>query len=129
MRRGLFRLGAAAVLVAAGCGAAPAPSFGPGTLISIDSPAASGCGGGPGTPNRISTAFALDHARDIWLHVPRFGIAPELETDAPAVVVVMPGPVMIPTTGHGNGRANNAVCVKIGGVPNIYTDVDMTGAS
>ena len=118
-----------ALLVAAGCGATPAATFGPGTLISVDDPATGGCGGGPGTPNRISIAFTLDHAREIWLHFPMFARAPELETDAPAVVVVMPGPVMIRTTGHADPNASNAVCVKVGGVPNIYTNVDMSGAN
>jgi hypothetical protein len=119
---GARRLALLAAVFVAGCARPAAAS--PTKAIAIDSLLVGDCAAGP--PNRIGSAFTLDHARDLWLVFPRFK-APELEVDAPAVVVVMPDPVLLPTT-VGRNRASNAICVKVDGVPNIYTDIDMTGS-
>jgi hypothetical protein len=78
-------------------------------------------------------AFPLDHARDIWSHLPKFGQAPELDVDQPAFVAVYSGPVNIRFTGNPRAGAlgapvTNLVCVVVNGSPNYYPGVDLTGA-
>ena len=74
----------------------------------------------------------MQHARDIWQHIPGFLKAPELERDDPAFVVVADRPVFLPTTGGDLGGAGrprvadaDVVCVAIKGEPTYYTSVDL----
>ena len=89
-----------------------------------------GCGGPVGN---VRVAFDLDHARDLWAHIPGFLGAPELEVDAPAQVVVYDGPVQVdgpgrprlPNSSAGPRKVSNVVCVAIAGEPTYYVSVDL----
>jgi hypothetical protein len=94
-----------------------------------------------GPQGKVLVAFDMTRARDLWLHIPGFLKAPELETDDPAHVVVYDGQVRLATTGSDlNGGSaggaaaaasrsqliDNVVCVAIAGVPTYYSSVDLT---
>jgi hypothetical protein len=84
-----------------------------------------------GPEGKVAVSFDLEHARDIWGHIPGFKKAPELEVDSPAHVVVYEGPVIWSTGGNPMAEDNpdeetNVVCVAIGDVPIYYTSVDLT---
>jgi hypothetical protein len=85
------------------------------------------CGGPVGN---VRVAFDLDHARDLWAHIPGFLGAPELEVDDPAHVVVYDGPVAIDITGrpraHGPQTFDHVVCVAIHGEQTYYSSVDLS---
>jgi hypothetical protein len=73
---------------------------------------------------RVLASFAIARARDYQAAIPRMGRSPELETDAPALVVIYDGPVDV------GGRATDGVvCVVVGVSPMVYTEVDVTGWS
>ena len=64
---------------------APRPNGTPSYPIVSDDPRFAKCGG---SPNRVIAAFPMQHAADYHAYIPRMGLAPELETPAPAFVVV-----------------------------------------
>jgi hypothetical protein len=87
-----------------------------------------------GTIANMEFAFEIEHARDYRSYLPEMGISPELEVDAPTLVVVYrdgtegpmslggPGPRPTPLPGR------RFVCVvPANGPANVYVDVDITG--
>jgi hypothetical protein len=88
------------------------------------------CFAGPDSGNHVVAAFDMAHARDFWDYFPAAGMAPELEVDQPAFVVVLSAPVNIPVFGGPGAHppATNAVCVLLeDGTVNVYTDVNLDG--
>lgn len=88
-----------------------------------------------GVPADMEFVFEMIHARDYRSYFPHIGLAPELDVDESAFVVVFrDGWVGPPTSGvPGAGRptpipGHRFVCVLAdGGEPNLYADVDITG--
>jgi hypothetical protein len=88
------------------------------------------CGAGALAP--VLGTFAVAHAKEVLVHIPMMGIAPELDgSDAPAYVVLFDGPVPLPYTGGPpapSGPPTGVVCVVIGDDRPIYfVNVDVTG--
>ena len=87
--------------------------------------------------NKVLVSFELGRARDFWTRFPNAGRAPELELDESAFVLVFDGPathVLLtnPTTAGQSQRLSprtrdSVVCVVVGGVPNLYSNVNETG--
>jgi hypothetical protein len=92
---------------------------------------------------QVATAFALEHARDFRQAIPGMtGRTPELESsDAPAYVVIYSGPVEVAAFGgpghDARGQIKTApeprryvgvVCVVLGDIPIVYSDIDTAGA-
>jgi hypothetical protein len=83
----------------------------------------------------VAAAFPMEHASDLWAHLPNALAAPELQRPDPAFVVVFSGPRAIGGGGTpaAEGQAppgnvyHNVVCVVIGGEPTYYANVDLTG--
>ena len=110
----------------------------------IEDPRLRDCGAGTGSGNRVLSSFELAHARDFWTRFPEAGLAPELERDDPAFVVVFDGPAThmlalapifvtaAPADQAGeiasaNVTRNNVVCVVTAGGPYMYSEVNLTG--
>lgn len=90
--------------------------------------------------NKVLATFDLPRARDFWVRFPSAGLAPELEVDDPAFVVVFDGPASHPVIGPGpdpesaDGLAvtpqltrDHVVCVVVKGAISIYSDVSFVG--
>lgn len=139
-------LAAAAVIMALVAGWTLVPKVGqvsgqpPVTAVPPDPAAFAGdprlarCGVPPAT---ASHAFEMAHARDYQRHLPAMLLAPELDVDDPAFVVVFD---VGHTFGAGGGLGqtstnqpgNHDVCILVGhdpatATPNIYGDIDVTG--
>ncbi len=88
--------------------------------------------------------FTMRRAADYRRHLPNMRLAPELDDDEPAMVVVYDGPVRMPPTTGGvpwvdpttglivtfppdDGIESGVVCVVHRGEPNWYFNVDSTG--
>jgi len=92
------------------------------------------CGVPPAT---ASHAFEMAHARDYRRHLPATLLAPELDVDDPAFVVVFDGPHPGGVLGGvgastSNQPGNHDMCVLVGHDPatatlNIYGNVDVSG--
>jgi hypothetical protein len=90
-----------------------------------------------GAAGPVEFAFELPHARDYQRHFPAMLLAPELDVDAPGFAVVFAagapllvggsGPSATPSTGTSPDPNLRSVCILVGGVPNLYEDVDITG--
>ncbi len=82
-------------------------------------------------------AFELAHAGDYHRHLPAMLLAPELDVDDPAFVVVFDGPQPFGLSGgpgppSSNEPGNHDVCILVGHDPatatlNIYGNVDVSG--
>ena len=86
----------------------------------------------------VEFAFEMPHARDYQRHLPAMLLSPELDVDDPAFAVVFASdsPALI-----GGSRPPNAtidpnqssnpnerwVCILVGGTPNVYENVDISG--
>jgi len=82
--------------------------------------------------NRVSTAFAIDSAADIWNYLPAMGRAPELEEDSnPAFVVIFDGDyraAWLDRNVLAERTVTGVVCVLTSdGSVNIYYDVSRDG--
>ncbi len=98
-------------------------------------PRLASCFGGAG---EVQYAFEMTHARDYQRYLPSMLLAPELDVDAPAFVVVF-GPGVMPNVGilgaPGVSRGpqtapppnHRYVCIFAADTPNLYSDVDITG--
>jgi hypothetical protein len=85
---------------------------------------------GLSAPAPLRAQFAMSRARDFWLHFPHAGLAPELEIDRPATVVVFDGPIEIASMRAVGSTApktySNVVCVVVDGERTLYANVDFT---
>lgn len=93
----------------------------------------------------VAREFALEHARDYRMALPRMGRSPELEIESPAYVVVYAGPVNLggvnrapdaqDSSGNPIGHVDQpdsftgVVCVVVNGSPTIYVNVDASSGS
>lgn len=79
----------------------------------------------------VLTSFDLPAARAFGTRFPAALAVPELDVDKPARVYVFAGAVDVFTIGRLGTlpatRLTNVVCVVMGGVANVYYDVDLTG--
>lgn len=86
----------------------------------------------------VEFAFEMPHARTYQRHFPAMGLAPELDVDDPAFVVVFAGGAQLLIGGGGPPAASGgptispnpterSVCVLVGDTPNLYEDVDISG--
>ena len=89
--------------------------------------------------NKVLAAFEIPHARDYKLYVPMMLRSPELESGAPAMVVLFDGPARLTVMGSAPGGTGDqvqaqpattrefdgVVCVVVGDQANVYTDVDI----
>jgi hypothetical protein len=126
--RPALKVGLVAALLLAACSSAPVASSDPSAIDPADA-RLHACEAGPEPSHQVSAAFAVDEARHISTRIPALGSAPELQTDDPAIVVIIPGPVTIASWGGSSRQSRNAVCVLIHGEPIYYLDVDLTGAT
>ena len=141
----LLVIAAAAAPRLAGIAAGPSPTLAP-TATASPAPTGPVLPGGPeafagdprmrqcyASPSTAQYVFVIDHARDYRLYLPRMGMAPELDVDASAFVVVFAQDTpQFPTTGIGpdptNEPGHRYVCVLVDGQDgNLYADVDITG--
>jgi len=142
---------AAVVVVALGLGAVilgRVPAIGTGRTEPPDPAAFSGdprlarCFGA--TTATALDVFEMQHAWDYRRHLPAMGLAPELDVDEPAFVVVFRDPPLVgllgappsPGTsaapGASNAPGHHDVCILVGpdaetAQPNLYGDVDIAG--
>jgi hypothetical protein len=111
--------------------ATPRPGLPGGPEAFADDPRLGQCAFGPASS--MEFVFVMEPARDYRAYLPNMLISPELEVDAPALVVVFEQAMaQPPTTGLGPGATNEPghryVCVvPDGGERNLYGDVDITG--
>jgi hypothetical protein len=91
-----------------------------------------------GAAGPVEFAFEMPHARDYQLHFAAMLLAPELDVDDPAFVVVFASDARPLVGGAGRpSAANDAtassdpnerwVCILVGDTPNLYENVDITG--
>jgi len=90
-----------------------------------------------GTAGPVGFAFEMPHARDYQRHFPAMLLSPELDVDEPAFVVVfasdappLVGGARPPSATIDPGPSNpneRWVCILVGGTPNVYENVDITG--
>lgn len=149
---------AAAIVVVLGAIAFLAPRLGnvggevdPAVSPSADASQGSTLPGGPeafvgdprlnrcaGTPDDMEFVFVMSHARDYRLYLPAMLLAPELDVDAAALVVVYRGLNPMPYTGPSGvgtrpplGPTERDFCVVVGEAPHAevgyYDAVDITG--
>jgi hypothetical protein len=74
--------------------------------------------------------LAVAHASEVRQHIPNMAKAPELDSDAPAFVVLFDGPVPLPFTGAPpgpSGLPTGVVCVVVEGERIYYVNVDTSG--
>lgn len=116
----------------------PAPPGGTGYPIVTSDPRFAMCAGGQA---KVIAAFPIAHASDYNTYFPHFLRAPELETDAPAFVVVFegrwPGPLFPNPASSSSIAASPApgrhdVCVIVGGTATgqdryVYPHADTSG--
>lgn len=109
--------------------------LGIGIGVKAEDPRLARCGGDV-RGNSVLTSFELSSAKLFWTRFPHAGMAPELEVDSPAYVVVFDGPathlLMGPTRADGKAAIRpatreNVVCVVVDDVVNLYSEVDVTG--
>jgi hypothetical protein len=90
-----------------------------------------------GAAGPVEFVFEMPHARDYQHHFPAMLLAPELDVDDPALAVVFasdspaliggsrpPSAIRDPTPTNPNERW---VCILVGGTPNVYENVDISG--
>jgi hypothetical protein len=90
-----------------------------------------------GAAGPVEFVFELPHARDYQRHFPAMLLAPELDVDDPGFAVVFAagaqllvggqGPSAAPGTGASPNPKLRSVCILVGGLPNLYSNVDITG--
>ncbi len=143
-RRGWLMTAAAAALVvvavSVGILVLPRSSGGhvpvpPDPAAFVGDPRLASCFGGAG---EVQYAFELTHARDYQRYLPNMLLAPELDVDDPAFVVVFgqgvrPNIGILGAPGISTGpqtappASHRYVCVFAAGFPNLYSDVDIDG--
>lgn len=89
-----------------------------------------------GAAGPVEFVFEMPRARDYQRHFPAMLLAPELDVDDPAFVVVFASGARLLVGGAGaSASADTAtspnpnerfVCVLVGSVPNLYEDVDIS---
>ena len=98
-------------------------------------PRLAACFGGTG---QVQYAFEMTHARDYRRYLPNMGLAPELDVDDPAFVVVFgagvsPNVGVLGAPGASTGPQTapppspRYVCILLADTPNLYSGVDITG--
>ena len=91
-----------------------------------------------GSPDDMEFVFEMSHARDYQLYLPAMLLSPELDVDAPALVVVYRGRNPMPYTGPSGvgtrpplGPTERDLCIVVGEAPQAevgyYDAVDITG--
>jgi hypothetical protein len=90
-----------------------------------------------GAAGPVEFVFELPHARDYQRHFPAMLLAPELDLDDPGLAVVFAagaqllvggqGPSAAPGTGASPNPNLRSACILVGSVPNLYSNVDITG--
>jgi hypothetical protein len=76
------------------------------------------------------STFEVAHASEVRQHLPRMKPAPELEVSAPAYVVLFRDAIDLPQVRFNRAVVKSetgVICVFVNGVPEFYTDVDVTG--
>lgn len=88
-----------------------------------------------GSAGPVEFAFEMRHARDYQRHLPAMLLSPELDVDDPGFVVVFASGAELPVGGGAFASRDTtspnpnqrSVCILVGGVPNLYEHVDISG--
>lgn len=132
----LVAIGASAVLVLPQqSGTAPTRPAPPDPAAFVGDPRLAAC---LGTAGPVEFVFVMPHARDYQRHFPAMLLAPELDVDDPAFVVVFASGAQLligggphPSSSGGTATSPNpnerSVCILVGDAPNLYENVDISG--
>ena len=132
----LVAIGVSAVLVLPQqSGTAPTRPAPPDPAAFVGDPRLAACFG---TAGPVEFVFVMPHARDYQRHFPAMLLAPELDVDDPAFVVVFASGAQLligggprPSSSGGTATSPNpnerSVCILVGDAPNLYENVDIYG--